>query len=194
MLTKSQQKVFDYLKSAIADSLPPTVREICKETGLRSTSSVHAILSKLEEKGLIERDKKNSRSIHIVGAKRAVQVPLLGTVRAGMPTLAVEQIESYIPFVSGSSDKEYFALHVRGDSMIDAAILEGDIVICEKTPVAAEGEIVVALIDEEDATVKYFHRCGNGFEFRPANKNYSPIFTNEAAILGKVVTVVRNYF
>lgn len=195
MLTNSQQKVFDFLKKRINDSIPPTVREICEETGLRSTSSVHAILKKLEEMGVIERDKNNSRSIRIVGVETAMQIPVLGTVQAGMPITAYEDIECYIPFtpVSKASDKEYFALRVRGDSMIDAAILEDDIVVCERTPVAREGEIVVALIDGEDATVKYYYREGYGFRFQPANDNYDPIYTNDAMILGKVVAVIRSY-
>lgn len=195
MLTNSQQKVFDFLKKRINDSIPPTVREICEETGLRSTSSVHAILKKLEELGVIERDKNNSRSIRIVGVETAMQIPVLGTVQAGMPITAYEDIECYIPFtpVSKASDKEYFALRVRGDSMIDAAILEDDIVVCERTPVAREGEIVVALIDGEDATVKYYYREGYGFRFQPANDNYDPIYTNDAMILGKVVAVIRSY-
>ena len=196
MLNTSQQKVFEFLKKRMNDSIPPTIREICEETGLKSTSSVHVILKKLEELGLIERDPNNSRSIRIAGLEPTVQIPVLGQVQAGMPTLAVEDIECYIPFtpVSRESDKEYFALRVRGESMIDAAILEGDIVVCEKTPTAYEGEIVVALIDGEDATVKYFYREGYGFRFQPANEKFDPIYTNDAIILGKVVAVIRNYY
>lgn len=195
MLTESQQKVFDFLKRRIDDSIPPTVREICEATGLRSTSSVHAILNKLEDSGLISRDRNNSRSIRIEGIEPALQVPVLGQVQAGMPTLAVEDIECYVPFtpVSKASDKEYFALRVRGDSMINAAILEDDIVVCERTPVANEGEIVVALIDNEDATIKRFYREGYGFRFQPENDNYDPIYTSEAMILGKVVALIRGY-
>lgn len=195
MLTESQQKVFDFLKKRIDDSIPPTVREICEATGLRSTSSVHAILKKLEDSGLISRDRNNSRSIRIEGIETALQVPVLGQVQAGMPTLAVEDIECYVPFtpVSKASDKEYFALRVRGDSMINAAILEDDIVICERTPVANEGEIVVALIDNEDATIKRFYREGYGFRFQPENDDYDPIYTSEAIILGRVVSLIRGY-
>lgn len=195
MLTESQQKVFDFLKKRIDDSIPPTVREICEATGLRSTSSVHAILKKLEDSGLISRGRNNSRSIRIEGIEPALQVPVLGQVQAGMPTLAVEDIECYVPFtpVSKASDKEYFALRVRGDSMINAAILEGDIVICERTPVANEGEIVVALIDNEDATIKRFYREGYGFRFQPENDDYDPIYTSEAIILGRVVSLIRGY-
>lgn len=195
MLNSSQQKVFDFLKKRINDSIPPTVREICEETGLRSTSSVHAILKKLEELGLIERDANNSRSIQICGTRGAIQVPVLGQVQAGAPTLAVEDIECYIPFtpVSASSDKQYFALRIRGESMINAGIFEGDFVICEQTPVANEGEIVVALVDGEDATVKRFYREGYGFRLQPENDDFDPIYATDVAILGKVVALIRSY-
>ncbi len=195
MLNSSQQKVFDFLKRRINDSIPPTVREICEETGLRSTSSVHAILKKLEELGLIERDANNSRSIQICGTRGAVQVPVLGQVQAGAPTLAVEDIECYIPFtpVSAGGDKQYFALRVRGESMIKAGIFEGDFVICEQTPVANEGEIVVALVDGEDATVKRFYREGYGFRLQPENDDFDPIYATDVAILGKVVALIRSY-
>lgn len=195
MLTNNQQRVFDFLKESIASSVVPTVREICNATGIRSTSSVHAILNKLEELNLIERDSKSARSIHIAGVRGAVQVPVLGRVQAGMPVLAVEQIEEYIPFLpeSYSSDKEYFALHVRGESMKDVAILDGDLVVCEKTSIAREGEIVVALIDDE-ATVKRFYREGYGFRLQPENDDFSPIYTSELEILGKVVACIRTYY
>ncbi len=195
MLNSSQQKVFDFLKRRINDSIPPTVREICEETGLRSTSSVHAILKKLEELGLIERDANNSRSIQICGTRGAIQVPVLGQVQAGAPTLAVEDIECYIPFTpaSASGDKQYFALRVRGESMIKAGIFEGDFVICEQTPVANEGEIVVALVDGEDATVKRFYREGYGFRLQPENDDFDPIYATDVAILGKVVALIRSY-
>ena len=196
-ITDKQREILEYIRDTIlAKGYPPAVREICEAVHLKSTSSVHAILKHLEEIGLIERDKNNSRSIRIAGTEPALQIPVLGAVQAGMPTLAVEDIECYIPFtpMSRASDKEYFALRVRGDSMIDAAILEDDIVVCEKTPTAYEGEIVVALIDGDEATVKYFYREGFGFRFQPANENYDPIYTNDAVILGKVIAVIRNYY
>ncbi len=193
-MTDNQRKVFDFLRDRLRDNLPPTVREICDATGIRSTSSVHGILKALEDQGLIERDNQNARSIHIVGATPAVQIPIIGQVQAGMPVLAVEQIEGYIPFAphSLSSDKEYFALRVRGESMINAAILEGDIVICERTGDVREGQIVVALIDDE-ATVKRFYREKNGFRLQPENDDFSPIYCAELTILGRVVACIRNY-
>ena len=193
-MTENQQKVYDYLRERLQNDIPPTVREICDATGIRSTSSVHGILGALERQGFIERDSQNARSIHLVGSSPAIQVPLVGQVQAGMPGLAVEQIEGYIPFMahSGSYGKEYFALRVRGESMINAAILDGDIVVCEQTPVAAEGQIVVALIDDE-ATVKRFYREKNGFRLQPENDDFSPIYCAELTILGRVVACIRSY-
>ena len=141
-LTKSQQLVYDYLCSTMAErAVPPSVREICAATGLRSTSTVHSHLKSLEALGYITRDAGLNRSIHIVGASAAKQVPILGKVTAGLPILAVEDIEGYIPYPD-KSGKELFALHVDGLSMINAGILDGDYVIAEKTPVAENGEIV----------------------------------------------------
>src|SRR5699024_3256631 len=139
--------------------IPPSVREIGAAVGLKSTSSVQANLDALEEAGFIERDPMLKRSIRVLGeAENVTNVPLLGTVRAGAPILAVEQIESYLPYSGrGAKDKTLFALRVRGDSMVNAGILSGDIVIVEKTPAAQNGEIVVAMIEDE-ATVKRFYK------------------------------------
>ena len=145
-LTKSQQLVYDYLCSTMAErAVPPSVREICAATGLRSTSTVHSHLKSLEALGYITRDAGLNRSIHIVGASAAKQVPILGKVTAGLPILAVEDIEGYIPYPD-KSGKELFALHVDGLSMINAGILDGDYVIAEKTPVAENGEIVMRIM------------------------------------------------
>lgn len=194
-MTDNQRKVFEFLRERLQSNLPPSVREICDATNIRSTSSVHSILLALEEQGLIERDSQNARSIHIVGTKNALQIPVIGQVQAGMPVLAVEQIEDYIPFSPpySSIEKQYFALRVRGNSMINAAILDGDIVICEKTTAVSEGQIVVALIEDE-ATVKRFYREKNGFRLQPENDDFSPIYCAELQILGKVVASVRNYY
>lgn len=192
-MNENQRKVFSYLRRRVQQDVPPTVREICDATGIRSTSSVHGILCALEEMGYIERDSQNARSIHIVGAPNARHVPLMGRVQAGAPVLAFEDIEAYIPFAPPpGSDKEYFALRVRGDSMINAAILDGDIVICERTPIASEGQIVVALIGDE-ATVKRFYREKNGFRLQPENDDFTPIYTADLLILGRVVASMRNY-
>ena len=191
-LTKSQQLVYDYLCSTMAErAVPPSVREICAATGLRSTSTVHSHLKSLEALGYIPRDAGLNRSIHIVGASAAKQVPILGKVTAGLPILAVEDIEGYIPYPD-KSGKELFALHVDGLSMINAGILDGDYVIAEKTPVAENGEIVVGMIGDE-ATVKRFYKEKGTFRLQPENPDFEPIISDEITILGKVIAVIRYY-
>lgn len=196
MLTASQQKVYDYLKSRSRTGLPPTVREICAATGLKSTSSVHAHLKTLERKGYITRDAGLNRAIHITGDDDAIplQVPLLGRVAAGQPILATEEIEGYIPYLPPrrTSDTTYFALNVRGESMRDIGILNRDIVIVKQTPTAEDGEIVVAMIDGE-ATVKRIFREPDRIRLQPENPEFSPIYAKEVTILGRVVALVRNY-
>ena len=191
-LTKSQQLVYDYLCSTMAErAVPPSVREICAATGLRSTSTVHSHLKSLEALGYITRDAGLNRSIHFVGASAAKLVPILGKVTAGLPILAVEDIEGYIPYPD-KSGKELFALHVDGLSMINAGILDGDYVIAEKTPVAENGEIVVGMIGDE-ATVKRFYKEKGTFRLQPENPDFEPIISDEITILGKVIAVIRYY-
>ncbi|MGN0538455.1 MAG: transcriptional repressor LexA [Candidatus Fimenecus sp.] len=193
-INDTQQKIYEFLCERSQCGVPPSVREIGSAVGLRSTSSVQANLDALEEAGYIERDPMLKRSIRVLGqAENVTSVPLLGTVTAGMPILAVEQIEGYIAYNGRvSRDKSLFALKVRGESMIWAGILDGDIVIAEKTPVAANGEIVVAMIEDE-ATVKRFYKENGHFRLQPENDAFEPIITNEVIILGKVVAVYRYY-
>ena len=163
--------------------------------GLKSTSSVQANLIALEKAGYIQRDPLLKRSIRLLGplSEKVTQVPLVGTVTAGTPILAIEQIESYIPYAGAvSSDKPLFALHVKGESMINIGIFDGDIVIVEKTPVAENGEVVVALV-EDSATVKTFYKEKGHFRLQPENDTMEPIIVDEVAILGKVKALVR-YF
>lgn len=188
-LTKSQQKVYDFLVKEAPRGVPPTVREICAATGLRSTSTVHAHLKTLEKLGYISRDAGLNRSIRIEGSTAAVQVPVLGKVTAGQPILAVEDIEGYLPFPQ-KEGKELFALHVSGLSMRDAGILDGDYVVAEQTPAAENGEIVVAMIDDE-ATVKRFFREKDRVRLQPENPDFEPIYTDHVFILGKVIAVMR---
>ena len=186
-LTKSQQKVYDFLRKEAPRGVPPTVREICAATGLRSTSTVHAHLKTLERLGYITRDAGLNRSIRLEGSEAAAQVPILGKVTAGIPILAVEDI----PFPQ-KEGKELFALHVSGLSMRDAGILDGDYVVAEKTPTSSDGEIVVAMIEEE-ATVKRFYREGSRIRLQPENPDFEPIYAENVFILGKVIAVVRYY-
>lgn len=193
-LNLTQRKIYEFLAECSQKGVPPTVREICQAVGLRSTSSVQSNLDVLEEAGYIERDPMLKRSIRVKGqAENVRHVPLLGTVTAGMPILAVEAIEGYIPY-SGpiSPEKPLFALKVKGDSMIKCGILSGDIIIAEKTPVADNGDIVVALIEDE-ATVKRFYKEEGHFRLQPENDDYAPIILDEVIVLGKVISLLR-YF
>ena len=189
----NKQRVFEFLKMRSGEGLPPTVREICEETGIKSTSTVHAILKKLENDGLINRSTQSSRGITLCGAKKHYQVPLLGRVTAGLPILAVENFEEYISF-SGDFESydQLFALHVVGESMKNAGILDGDIVVCEKCETAPDGAIVVALIEDE-ATVKRLYREGYGFRLQPENDAFDPIYTADLRVLGRVVASMRTY-
>lgn len=192
-LSEKQSEIFEYIKDIISQrGIAPSVREIGAAVGLRSTSSVQYNLDALESAGYIKRDANLKRTIRICGSSEAVNhIPLLGTVTAGMPILATQQIEDYIA-LSGVSGSNLFALHVKGDSMINAGIFDGDIVVIEQTPTAENGEIVVALIDDE-ATVKRFYKENGHFRLQPENDKYDPIIVEECAILGRVKTLVRSY-
>jgi repressor LexA len=196
-LTKRQKEIFDFIRRYAAKyGYPPTVREIGKAVGLTSSSTVHAHLANLEKIGLLRRDPSKPRAIELlVGkAKRAVRgpgLPVVGSVAAGQPILAEENIEEYVevPELIGGEQGDYI-LQVRGDSMRDAGILEDDYVVVRPGPDADNGEIVVALLGDE-ATVKRFYREKDRIRLQPANKAYKPIRTREAELLGKVVGVFR---
>jgi len=190
-LTPRQQKVYDYIMKATPSGVPPTVREICAATGLRSTSTVHAHLKTLERLGYIARDAGLNRSIRLEGSQPAAQVPILGRVTAGMPILAVQDIEGYIPFPQ-KEGKDLFALHVVGLSMRDAGILDGDYVVAERTPTADNGDIIVAMIDDE-ATVKRLFWEKDRVRLQPENPDFEPIYSDHASVLGRVIAVLRYY-
>ncbi len=196
-LTKRQKEIFDYIRRyASKYGYPPTVREIGKAVGLHSSSTVHAHLANLEKVGLLRRDPTKPRAIELlVGrAKRAMRsgLPLVGQVAAGEPVLAEGNIEDYleVPAAIGGDDGDY-VLRVKGDSMKDAGILEDDYVVVQQADDAANGAIVVALIDDE-ATVKRFYREKDRVRLQPANKAYKPIRTRDAQVLGRVVGVLRS--
>ena len=193
-ITPIQQRIYEFLVDRSKEGMTPSVREIGAAVGLRSTSSVQANLDSLEAAGYIERPPMLKRCIRIVGqADNVTHVPVLGTVTAGSPILAVQDIEGYLPFsMPGAQDKELFALKVRGESMIQAGILDGDIVIVERTPTAVNGEMVVALIDDS-ATVKTFYKEADHIRLQPENSTMSPIIVKDVKILGKVKGVFR-YF
>ena len=145
-LNETQSKVYSFLLKQMTDGFPPSVREICEATGIRSTSTVHAALTSLEEKGYITREHKNSRSIKLRVASSSSMVPLVGKITAGKPILAIEQIEDYIPYPSNKSEG-LFALKVSGLSMKNAGILDGDIIVADKTKPCRSGDIVVGIVD-----------------------------------------------
>ena len=150
-------QILEYIRDRLEDGLPPSVREICAALEIKSTSTAHKYLGELQERGLIEKGSRLNRAITLPD-DRSIRVPLVGTVTAGQPILAVEEIEGYIPYRSRSlHSRDLFALRVRGDSMINVGILDGDIIIIRQTPTAENGDIVVALFEDE-ATVKTYRR------------------------------------
>lgn len=189
-----QKQCLEFIKEYFDErGVAPTVREIEAAMDYHSPSSAQYMLNSLEKAGYIERDPLMKRTVRIKGFDtKAYHVPLVGTVTAGQPILAVESIEDYIPVPVKNKGKNMFALRVRGDSMINAGILNGDTVIVEQTPVASNGEIVVALIGDE-ATVKRFYKEKGHFRLQPENDVYEPIIVDEVSILGKVNMVIRKY-
>ncbi len=191
-LNEKQQKVLAFLRERANDGVPPSVREICLAAGIKSTSTVHAYLKTLEEGGYISRQSGLNRAIRLPGESVA-KVPLLGRVTAGLPILAVQEVEDYVPYSGGGYDpQELFALRVQGTSMINAGIMDKDVVIVHRTPAANNGDIVVALIEDE-ATVKRFFAEDGHIRLQPENDAYDPIIVSECTVLGKVVSLVR-YF
>ena len=197
-ISDKQQKILDYIKEVIlAKGYPPTVREICEEVGLKSTSSVHSHLETLEKNGFIRRDPTKPRAIEICDdsfqmvRREMVSVPVVGSIAAGTPILAEQNIENYFPVPSdmiphGTS----FAMHVRGDSMINAGIFDGDLLFATSCSTAENGEIVVALIDDS-ATVKRFYKEKDHIRLQPENDSMDPIIVDNCIILGKVFGILR---
>ncbi|SHE34458.1 MULTISPECIES: transcriptional repressor LexA [Caloramator] len=200
-LSDKQQKILEFIKQEIATrGYPPSVREIGLAVGLRSTSTVHAHLEKLEKKGLIRRDPTKPRAIEILNENLLednsdiMKVPIVGSVSAGNPILAFEEVEDYFPLPLNYFNKntEVFLLKIEGESMINAGILDGDYVIVERQPVAKNGDIVVALI-EDSATVKRFFKEDGYIRLQPENSHMEPIIVDNCTILGKVIGVFRRY-
>lgn len=210
-LTKMQQKIYDYIaETTRQQGYPPSVREIGEAVGLRSPSTVHFHLKHMEELGVLTKGAGKGRALTLApldGASSTAPaapapapepevpagcVPIVGMVAAGSPILAQECIEDYLTFDTNGREGEYFALRVRGESMLNAGILPGDLVVVHQQPVAHNGEIVVALLGDE-ATVKRLSRRNGEVWLLPENEAYSPIDGREASILGKVTAVVRQY-
>ena len=185
-----QEKILEFLNAYVEENgYPPAVREICAAVGLRSTATVSYHLNELKKQGRIKGEPNKRRAIALPDTQRQGRIPVIGVVTAGLPILAVENIESTIPW---DGDPDCFALRVRGDSMIGAGILDGDKVVVRPQPDADNGEIVVALLEDE-ATVKRLHREKDEVWLLPENPAYSPIDGHNASILGKVKAVIREY-
>ena len=185
------EAIFNYMNDFISDhGYPPTVREICAELDIKSTSTVHRYLKKLEAEGRISMGENQNRAITLKSATPPGTIPVLGHVAAGSPILAEEEVTEYVPYPGNTAD--LFALHVHGNSMIKCGILDGDIVIVLRTPEARNGEIIVALV-EDSATVKRFYKEDGHFRLQPENDDYEPIIVDSVEVLGKVISVVRSY-
>lgn len=197
-ITDKQREILEYIKDSILNrGYPPAVREICEAVHLKSTSSVHSHLETLERNGYIRRDPTKPRTIEILDdefaltRREVVNVPILGTVAAGMPILAQENIEDYIPIpVEMLPNKEVFMLKVKGDSMIEAGIFNNDKVIVARQPTAENGDKVVALVDDS-ATVKTFYKENGHYRLQPENSSMDPIIVDDVQILGKVIGLFR---
>lgn len=190
-LTEKQQSVYNFIVKQMSGGFPPTVREICNNTGIKSTSTVHAILGVLEEEGYIVRDAKYSRAIKLDMGSNASMVPLVGKITAGKPILAVEEIEDYIPYPSKNADG-LFALKVVGYSMKNIGIMDGDIIVADKNSACRNGDIVVGM-DGEEATVKRLVIKDKTVIFMPENEDFEPIYPENPTVLGKVVGSYRKY-
>lgn len=193
-----QEKILEYIKSEVQRrGFPPSVREICDAMGIKSTSTVHGHLRRLENRGLLIRDPTKPRALEVVGmVHNTAQIPLVGKATAGLPITAIENIEEYLSFTSGffcSDEEDCFALHVTGDSMINAGIYDGDVVIVHQQQTAENGDIIVALINDEDTTIKRFYKEECRVRLQPENDQYSPMYFNNVSILGKVIGSLRRF-
>ena len=193
----NQQRILDFIKSEIQQKgYPPSVREIANAVGLKSTSTVHGHLQRLEKRGLLHRDAMKPRAMEVVGDPNFVRsgttaVPVIGRVTAGFPILAEENLEDYVALPDVMlGDGEHFILLVRGDSMIEAGILDGDYIIVRRQQEANNGDIVVAMIDDS-ATVKRFYKENGHFRLQPENSTMEPIYADEVSVLGKVISLYR---
>ena len=197
-ITAKQQEILEYIKDQqLKRGYPPAVREICDAVNLRSTSSVHAHLETLEKNGYIRRDPTKPRAIEIIDddfcltRREMTSIPVIGCVAAGEPILAEQNVESYFPFPADMlPNTEVYMLNVRGDSMINVGILDGDQVIVSKCDTARNGEIVVALVDDS-ATVKRFYKENGHYRLQPENDELEPIIVDHCDVLGKVIGVFR---
>lgn len=193
MLKDKELEVFNYIKNRLSDGISPSVREIMDAMNFKSTSTAHRYIKSLVQEGFIEKTGNLNRSLRLPNSE-TTSVPVLGTVTAGTPITAYEDITGYIGFEAPDCEQQnLFALKVRGESMINAGILDGDIVIVERCCYAENGEIVVALVDREEATVKRFYKENGHFRLQPENDTMSPIIVDDVEILGRIIGLKRYY-
>ncbi|MBM7716636.1 repressor LexA [Bacillus thermophilus] len=201
-LTKRQEDILNFIKDEVKKKgYPPSVREIGKAVGLASSSTVHGHLARLESKGLIRRDPTKPRAIEVLNqneetiVQKTVNVPLVGKVTAGLPISAVENIEDYYPLPESlvPADEQVFMLEIVGESMIEAGIHDGDFVIVRQQKTANNGDIVVAMTEEDEATVKRFYKENGYFRLQPENASMEPIIVSNVVILGKVIALYRRF-
>lgn len=193
-ISAKQQRILDYISECtMTQGYPPSVREICAEVGLSSPSTVHSHLKRLRDLGYLEKDDHKTRALSVKGGASMVgKVPILGRVTAGMPILAVEQVEGYVAFEGAGKYGEHFALRIQGESMIGAGIMDGDLIIVRKECTARSGQIIVALIEDEATCKRLLLQSGEVW-LMPENPAYPPIDGSECSILGVVVAVYREY-
>ena len=199
-ISAKQQEILDFIKSeTLSKGYPPAVREICQAVHLKSTASVHSHLSALEEMGYIRRDPSKPRAIEITDDEFAISrreissIPIVGNVAAGEPLLAEQNIRDYFPLPADMlPNEQVYMLKVRGDSMVNAGILDGDMVVVKEASTASNGDLVVAMI-EDGATVKYFYKENGHIRLQPDNPDYDPIIVNDVTILGTVIGVIRMF-
>ena len=190
-MNEKEKRVFEYVKERIEEGYAPSIREICSALNIRSTSTAARYVKTLVSEGYLDKVDGCNRAIKLAG-KGAAKIPLVGTITAGQPITAVEDITDYINFHEPKSYAgELFALKVRGESMINAAILDGDIVVVEKCSTARNGEIVAAMVNGEEATVKTFYKEDGHYRLQPENDTMDPIIVDECEIIGRIVAVIR---
>lgn len=201
-LTDRQKQIYQYIKRTVQEKgYPPSVREIGNAVGLQSSSTVHGHLSKLQDKGYIRRDPTKPRAIEVVMEENSqyapvIQVPVLGKVTAGLPITAVENVDEFFPLpehFTANHNSEIFLLNVAGDSMVDAGIHDGDRVIVRKQNIAHNGDIIVAMTEDDEATVKRFYKESGYYRLQPENQTMDPIYLDAVTVLGKVVGLFREF-
>jgi repressor LexA len=193
-LTSKQQKVFNFIREQIRRNIPPTIREIAEELGFSSTGTVRDYLTALQKKGYLKRTNNKSRAIELL--KNSFKIPIIATITAGKPDLAYEDIQGYIDtndlFLGRLAQDDVFALRVKGDSMVEAGIREGDFAVMKKQASANNGDIVAALLEYNEVTLKRLRHRSGKFFLEPANKDYQSIY-KDFSIIGKLITIIRKY-